>query len=567
MKEATAFESGEADWSPEAVTLQNECFKSPWKVTKDFKRAHFRSISIVDKNVKLLGEGMKVFRNLNELSIMGNRFTSVNGSHLPESIEMLHVSANQLTDLTSLHSAPVGLAHLGIAYNLLETFSPTQMPPNCFAGLISLDLGYNQLRDLKTTVATLKNLPKLVVLNAAGNPFCLLPWYRGYVVDSMKPLEHLDEVRIRRPERAALAGLALEELESVSMISVTVEEINGLADPDPEATRALLEGVELEIDPEAPAIKRTYQVSFAFPGEMHEVESNVGEIRNVLEDMFKHATVQKKKGKRQTDVRPQLTQKQFNKLVEVKQLKELLEKYPLKEFDINEDGETTVQELFETLDKDKNGSISVAEFLSVFPTELFDLSAKDPGVYTPPQLWAEKIKIASEFRFLSRDIAGLAKICSEGIVFEIFETTVSSVVAPSEDDDDPKNPKKKPKKGSEVEIKRIELPAIIRHVGVCVVPIDALLEGKDCIKSQAYPVEDPSTGKNLCGYVKPPVSSEQEAGGKATGRGKDNAPLPGADEDLIDQKEQEKPLPVTLTVMIELPRRLSRVDAVGLKKL
>lgn len=67
--------------------------------------------------------------------------------------------------------------------------------------LVSLDLGFNDLTDLQGMMASLSTLQHLRLLVLQGNPLALVPYYRGFTVDSLVGLSVLDDVTVPPSEK------------------------------------------------------------------------------------------------------------------------------------------------------------------------------------------------------------------------------------------------------------------------------------------------------------------------------------------------------------------------------
>lgn len=72
---------------------------------------------------------------------------------------------------------------------------------------MSLDLGFNDLTDLQGMVASLSTLQRLRLLVLQGNPLALVPYYRGFTVDSLARLCVLDDITVSSSERHQFQGL------------------------------------------------------------------------------------------------------------------------------------------------------------------------------------------------------------------------------------------------------------------------------------------------------------------------------------------------------------------------
>ena len=65
-----------------------------------------------------------------------------------------------------------------------------------------LDIGNNKIADIRD-VLNLRNLPKLIILDLAGNPLCISPNYRLYVIYRLSRLKVLDGISIDTEEQNA----------------------------------------------------------------------------------------------------------------------------------------------------------------------------------------------------------------------------------------------------------------------------------------------------------------------------------------------------------------------------
>lgn len=73
--------------------------------------------------------------------------------------------------------------------------------------LVSLDLGFNDLTDLQSMILGLSTLKCLRLLVLQGNPLALVPYYRGFTVDSLARLCVLDDITVSPSEKHQFRGL------------------------------------------------------------------------------------------------------------------------------------------------------------------------------------------------------------------------------------------------------------------------------------------------------------------------------------------------------------------------
>ncbi|XP_032242311.2 leucine-rich repeat-containing protein 43 [Nematostella vectensis] len=253
-------------WSSEATTLREIAVKNPEKLTNSFVLSHFKSLRIVDKKVTEIDEGLLNFKNLQQLTLSANLISLVDSQRLPKCLKELELSANKISDISSLCRNPPPLIHLGLGYNQITSISG-HMTPLAWRHLLSLDLSCNNLPDLYSTINTLKTLPKLRNLVMQGNPLALVPGYRGYVIDSIRALTILDDTRISADEKHYFKGLS--KLRDIPMdearLTIAISVIQGVKMP-PEIE-------DPESNTEYPKIEHRYHVEFKFLELPHVVRS------------------------------------------------------------------------------------------------------------------------------------------------------------------------------------------------------------------------------------------------------------------------------------------------------
>ena len=106
-----------------------------------------------------------------------------------------------------LHDCPLNL--VGLSCNMirdedLERAITSNLPPS----LYSIDLAYNELCDLPAALATLEALVSLRQLTLHGNPLCIRPSYRSFVLGSSagRRLATLDGMRVPKSLAASAAA-------------------------------------------------------------------------------------------------------------------------------------------------------------------------------------------------------------------------------------------------------------------------------------------------------------------------------------------------------------------------
>ncbi|XP_067681829.1 leucine-rich repeat-containing protein 43-like [Haliotis asinina] len=244
-------------WSQEARELREISVKSPWLIDDNFVLNYFKTLRIVDKKVTEVDEDLLMFKNLEELTLSANHIKNINSKNLPESLKVLELCANEISDISALCINPPLLNHLGLGHNTIA-FIGDYITGDYWPCLLSLDLSHNNLSDLLDVVRKLSTLPKLRNLILQGNPLSLIPGYRGYTIDSLRKLSILDDVRISADEKHHFKGLARRKeyvLDEAKLI-IEVSHMSGV--PVPEELK------NPEEQPEFPIVERTYYVEFMF---------------------------------------------------------------------------------------------------------------------------------------------------------------------------------------------------------------------------------------------------------------------------------------------------------------
>lgn len=247
----------DCSWSDEAESLREIAVKTPNKLTQAFILKFFKSLRIVDKKVTEIDEGLLQLKNLRQLTLSANLIKYIDAKSFPKGLEELELAANQISDISPLCTCPPPLIHLGLSYNLISSISG-HMKATSWRHLLSLDLSFNNLADLYSTINVLKTLPKLKNLVLQGNPLALVPGYRGYTIDSIRQLTILDDIRISADEKHFFKGLSkLKEVPvDEAQVTISVRNIKGVKMPE--------EVEDPEINSDYPKTEHKYHVEFQF---------------------------------------------------------------------------------------------------------------------------------------------------------------------------------------------------------------------------------------------------------------------------------------------------------------
>ncbi|XP_026542629.1 leucine-rich repeat-containing protein 43 [Notechis scutatus] len=265
------------DCSPPEQQLRELAVQHPQIVRTSFVCCYFRSLRIVNKGVTEIDVGLLKFPNLEELILTANHISTIPAANLPPGLKVLELCGNKVQSLKDLcTSPPAGLQHLGLGHNCTLGSSEEQFLAAAFwPNLVSLDLCYNNFTNLLSLLSTLSTLKKLRVLVLQGNPFALLPGYRGFTIDSLPHLSVFDDVIITPEERHNFLNLAAfpEILLLDVQLIVTLGKMRGVPNPfNPE---------DLESSSGSPIVSYSYYVTYEFAkGERKEKAS--GKHRGTL---------------------------------------------------------------------------------------------------------------------------------------------------------------------------------------------------------------------------------------------------------------------------------------------
>ncbi len=158
------------NWSRDGANLRHTYVRDQARIDLAHIEKYFTSLRLNDLQIDEIDENVRAFRNLTELVLNCNRIRDCDSACLPDSLEILDLTGNYLTDLGKLLRKPMAnLKHIGLGYNWIQSLA------GCFNGtywpaIRSLDLQYNQIDDLQALIEDLAGLGKLKVLNLIGNP-------------------------------------------------------------------------------------------------------------------------------------------------------------------------------------------------------------------------------------------------------------------------------------------------------------------------------------------------------------------------------------------------------------
>ncbi|XP_023600807.1 leucine-rich repeat-containing protein 43 [Myotis lucifugus] len=195
--------------SAEDLFLRQLAIRNPHMLQEDFLYSYFRSLQVVDKEVSLVDKDLLKFPKLEELVLSANQIKEIDAFNLPPTLKVKELYGNIITILRCLCARPptvlqdLGLGHYKLLGPLQSMYITSQHWPN----LVSLDLSFNDLTDLQGMMASLSTLQRLRLLVLQGNPLALVPYYRGFTIDSLARLCVLDDITVSSSEKHQFQGL------------------------------------------------------------------------------------------------------------------------------------------------------------------------------------------------------------------------------------------------------------------------------------------------------------------------------------------------------------------------
>ncbi|XP_036358586.1 leucine-rich repeat-containing protein 43-like isoform X2 [Octopus sinensis] len=272
----------DCSWSSEALNLREIAITNPQWINDKFVFNFFKTLTLRNSSIQEIDSGVLKFSSLEEFNLNVNYIANISPKNLPPSLKRLELSANKISDLTSLCDQPPPLIHLGLSYNTIS-YIDKHFTKNYWPQLLSLDLLHNDLCDLRQVVKACSYLPKLQSLVLVGNPLSLVTGYRGFVIASLPLLVVLDYITIRADERFHFKDLQMykDHIENVAVIIMNVPSISGI--PMPQEMKPSFEM------PENTVIQKTYSVQVVFLSEEEDSNTMSPEDQNqklVMEKEF-----------------------------------------------------------------------------------------------------------------------------------------------------------------------------------------------------------------------------------------------------------------------------------------
>ena len=155
-----------------------------------------RSIDLVQNEIARM-EGLDALANLEKLNMEENRVAQIENTEALVNLRELNLARNRLCRVENLAPHLVRLTRLSLEGNRLTSLRGVAGLPE----LCELYVGENAVAETRE-VFHLKQLPKLVILDLAGNPVCSVNEYRPYVLFTLRRVKVLDAVGVDAAEHA-----------------------------------------------------------------------------------------------------------------------------------------------------------------------------------------------------------------------------------------------------------------------------------------------------------------------------------------------------------------------------
>lgn len=211
----------QGDWSDESTELLSMVEKlgplNPNLASEAFIKPFFKHLNFSQFNIQGVDEDLLKFTSLTFLDLSKNQLSLVD--YLPPSLKFFKGYNNTIQRI-SCRKLP-SLCFLGAGYNKLGTSGFEQISQR-FRNLLSLDLSYNNLTEIRNFTSDAQTLQKLRHLTLVGNPLCLLPYYRLIIINHLPQMQILDDVQVGEAEASDAQLVDSTLLERPTEISLAV---------------------------------------------------------------------------------------------------------------------------------------------------------------------------------------------------------------------------------------------------------------------------------------------------------------------------------------------------------
>ncbi|CEP02005.1 U2A'/phosphoprotein 32 family A C-terminal domain-containing protein [Plasmodiophora brassicae] len=171
-----------------ALLLKKECREC---------RSFFKGVLVFSSMcIEKMDELLVKLTQLHRLVLNDNRLKQIDC--IPPELTELYACGNRITDLCATPVlASSSLVTLDLSYNAIKTIGPSALLHN----VQNLNLAFNNITDLGSTISTIAAMPRLRSLRLDHNPISILFAYRQRILRAAAALETLDLVPIRPEAR------------------------------------------------------------------------------------------------------------------------------------------------------------------------------------------------------------------------------------------------------------------------------------------------------------------------------------------------------------------------------
>uniref|UniRef100_A0A8C8TSI9 Leucine rich repeat containing 43 n=1 Tax=Peromyscus maniculatus bairdii TaxID=230844 RepID=A0A8C8TSI9_PERMB len=482
------------DSSAEDRFLRELAIQHPLMIKDAFFYSYFRSLRVVDKGVNLVDKDLLKFLKLEELILSANEIEEIDANNLPPTLKVLELYGNLISSMECLCSpAPPNLQHLGLGHNkLLGPLQSLYVTSNNWPKLVSLDLGFNDLTDLQSMIGGLRTLQHLRLLVLQGNPLALVPYYRGFTVDSLTRLCVLDDVTVSPSEKHQFRGLSIhgDMLAREAQFVVTIGNVRGVMDTsilDPEP------------GPDGPFISYSYYVTYDFvedeEGERNAFASAMAEMQpdSVLAELDEegHEEGQQEDQPEGPVRQPRPGGRQKTRQESPKdmsqEMSEFIAEMNLMAEDSGESGITDMEESETTISirsAPLPQSIDSSEELSKLRPRIDARLCPSPGTVlfsTVRKPWTDVIPCNYEMKHTLKELVRVKAFLLAGTTVTIVEEKILSWPVLPTPVESPLPDKKAPKKKKEPPRELRQDPPVLRVLGSGLVYLEPLLAGETAV--------------------------------------------------------------------------------------
>lgn len=140
---------------------------------EDYVINFFSEFNMRNQCIVSIDQTLAKFQNLKVINLSFNNIQKI--EFLPPSLEELYLNGNRINEVSLSAAKPMkNMIHVGLSMNKIRQPALTQLV-KVFPNLFCLDVSFNDLCDLNTSIVWLKKLSKLKMLSLEGNPVILAP--------------------------------------------------------------------------------------------------------------------------------------------------------------------------------------------------------------------------------------------------------------------------------------------------------------------------------------------------------------------------------------------------------